>query len=47
MRLVAAHRCLAFWGASCLIAFVLSFGLGAVWHARHAPPASALAYAGD
>ena len=38
MAIIAAHRRLAFWAASSIIAFALSFLLGAVWH-RHTPEA--------
>jgi hypothetical protein len=47
MAFLAAHRQVAFWAASCLIAFSLSFVLGAVWRSHQAPPNAAIAYADD
>lgn len=45
VRLIAAHRRLAFWAVSSVIAFALAFVLGSVWQGQRAPHAAAVAYA--
>ena len=43
MDFVTAHRRLCFWTAASIIAFALSFILGAVWR-EHQPRPAAVAY---